>query len=217
MMDPELRARVLAAARRQPSPSRAQVLARTTPLVASAVAVPVALFVAVGAVRTGARPSALLAATACGALAIALAALWTAVGRGGQMIGRSRGQLVAMSLLAPAAFFVWKLGWSERFAHMADAVTARPGYRCLALTLLLAAWPFAVLALLRRGSDPTHPRALGAAVGVASGTAAGVLVDLWCPVGYPGHLLLGHLAPIALLGVAGVLVGQRLIALRRPD
>jgi hypothetical protein len=214
-VNPDLKARILAEARRQPSPSRAQVVARSAPLLASAVAVPLAVFVAVGAVRMGPRPSLLIATTAFGTLAIALAALWAAVGRGGQMIGRSTLQLVATALLAPAAFFVWKIVWSRQFAHMADAVARRPGFRCLALTIVLAAWPFAVLALLRRGSDPTHPRALGAALGVASGAAAAVLVDLWCPVGYPGHVLLGHLVPIVALGLAGVLVGQRLIALPR--
>jgi hypothetical protein len=43
-----------------------------------------------------------------------------------------------------------------------------------------------------------------------------VLVDLWCPVSYLPHLLLGHLLPIAVLAAVGALVGGRLLRLWRP-
>jgi hypothetical protein len=50
---------------------------------------------------------------------------------------------------------------------------------------------------------------------VATGTCAAVLVDLWCPVAHPGHLLLGHVLPIAILGIVGVWVGDRILSIRR--
>ena len=75
-------------------------------------------------------------------------------------------------------------------------------------------WPLAALVWERRGSDPVHPRALGVALGVAAGTAAAGLVDLWCPVGHLPHLLTGHVAPILLLGALGALAGARALGVR---
>jgi hypothetical protein len=181
---------------------------------ASAIVVPVVGFLAMGAIRPGPRPWSLIAATAAGALGIALASVWTAFGRGGQMVGRARTRLLAMTIAAPLTFVAWKILWSGQYDHMMDSWPTRPGFRCFALTMLLAAWPFLALASLRRGSDPTHPRTLGAALGVATGTCAAVLVDLWCPVAHPGHLVLGHLLPIAILGVVGIWVGDRMLSLR---
>jgi hypothetical protein len=55
---------------------------------------------------------------------------------------------------------------------------------------------------------------LGVALGVATGAAAAALVDLWCPVGHVPHLLIGHVAPILLLGGLGALVGARTLGVR---
>ena len=214
MVSPDLKARIMEAARQQPAPPRREVMARVGVTLASAVAVPIVAFVAFGALHPGPRPWSLILATASGAFGIALAAVWTAVGRGGQMIGRSRARLVAMAIAAPATFVAWKLLWSQQYAHMTDPWPERPGFRCFALTMLLAAWPFLALASVRGGSDPTHPRTLGAALGVATGTCAAVLVDLWCPVAEPRHVLLGHVLPIIILGVLGIWVGDRVLALR---
>jgi hypothetical protein len=211
----ELKSRILEAARQQPAPARQEIRRRVALTLATAVVVPVAAFLAVGAIRPGPRPLSLVLATSGGALGIALAAVWTAYGRGGQMLGRARSRLVAMTIAAPATFVLWKLAWSARYEHMTDEWATRPGLRCFALTVLLAAWPFLALASLRRASDPTHPRTLGAALGVATGTCAAVLVDLWCPVGHPRHLVFGHVLPIVILGLVGLWVGHRVLALRR--
>jgi hypothetical protein len=209
----ELKARILEAARRQPSPPRREVQRRVAMTLVTAVVVPLVTFFAVGAVRPGARPLGLMLATAGGALGIALAAVWIAYGRGGQMVGRARGRLLAMTVAAPATFVIWKMAWSSSYDEVA-LDPSRPGLRCFVLTVLFAAWPFLALASVRRGSDPTHPHTLGAALGVACGTCAAVLVDLWCPVGHPRHLLLGHVLPIVLLGLLGLWVGHRVLAVR---
>jgi hypothetical protein len=210
----EVKARILEAARRQPAPPRSEVQRRVALTLATAVLVPLAAFFLVGAARPGPRPLGLVLATSGGALGIALAAMWTAYGRGGQMLGRARGRLLAMTAAAPATFVIWKMLWSARYDHMTDEWATRPGIRCFALTVLFAAWPFLALASVRRGSDPTHPRTLGAALGVATGTCAAVLVDLWCPVGHPRHLVLGHVLPIIILGLVGIWVGHRVLAVR---
>jgi hypothetical protein len=210
----DLKARIMEAARKQPTPTRREVTGRVTLTVVTAIAVPILTFVAFGAIRPGPRPWSLVVATASGAFGIALAAGWTALGRGGQMVGRARSRLLAMTIAAPATFVLWKLLWSHEYDHMTDAWPDRPGLRCFAFTILLAAWPFLALSSLRRASDPTHPRVLGAALGVATGIGAAVLVDLWCPVGHPEHLVMGHVLPIALLGILGVWVGDRILSIR---
>jgi hypothetical protein len=70
------------------------------------------------------------------------------------------------------------------------------------------------LALLRRGSDPVHPVATGAALGAACGAAAGVMVELWCPVAAPRHVAIGHILPITIVSILGALLGSRVIAMR---
>ena len=73
---------------------------------------------------------------------------------------------------------------------------------------------FAALTSWRR-SDPITPRATGAAFGAGAGLGSALLVDLWCPVGYVPHLLLGHVLPIAILSVAGGLIGGRVLGIVR--
>jgi hypothetical protein len=214
MASQDLKARILEAARQQPAPTRKQVATRATLTLAAAVALPVIAFFVVGAIRPGPRPWSLIIATAAGSFGIALASLWTAFGRGGQMVGRARARLIAMSIAAPVTFVLWKVLWSGQYDHMMDAWPTRPGFRCFGLTMLFAALPFVALASIRRRSDPSHPRTLGAALGVATGTCAAVLVDLWCPVAHPGHLALGHVLPIAILAAIGVWVGDRILSIR---
>jgi hypothetical protein len=213
MASQDLKARITASVQQQPSATRPQVARKVAVTLVSAVAVPVIAFLIVGSVRPGPRPWSLILATGAGAFGIALAAVWVAFGRGGQMVGRARTRLLAMTVAAPATFVIWKLLWSSHY-DMMDPVPERPGLRCFALTMLLAAWPFLALASVRKASDPTHPRTLGAALGVATGTCAAVLVDLWCPVAHPGHLALGHLLPIIILGVVGIWVGDRILSIR---
>jgi hypothetical protein len=214
MLSPDLKNRILTATAREPSATRRQLAGRGAWLLASAIIGPLIIFAVVGGVRTAPRPVSLTALTAVGALVIAACALFVALGRGPSMLGRTRGWLVGTALVVPVAFLAWKVTSSVGVPHMMDAWASRPGYRCFALTAALAAWPFFVMAWLRRGSDPTHPRSLGLALGVAAGAAAAALVDLWCPVGHVRHLLAGHVAPMLLLGLAGVVVGHRVLALR---
>jgi hypothetical protein len=214
MLAPDLKRRILAATISEPSPTRRQRLVGSAIRMASALAVPLLLFVLVGGPRVGPRPLWLVAMTALGTSAIAAWALFEAVGRGSSMLGRSRGRLMAAAAIAPVAFLLWKVAASWDVPHMMDPWPSRPGLRCFALTALFAAWPVTALVWEGRGSDPIHPRTLGMALGVASGAAAAALVDLWCPVGHVPHLLTGHLAPILLLGGLGALMGARALGIQ---
>jgi hypothetical protein len=88
----------------------------------------------------------------------------------------------------------------------------RIGLRCLAFSLVVAAWPLALVLRARREKNPVAPLATGAARGAAVGSLAWVLVSLWCPVANPAHLVLGHFLPLILLSVLGCWLGRRLTA-----
>ena len=40
-----------------------------------------------------------------------------------------------------------------------------------------------------------------------------ILVDLWCPVAYPLHVLYGHIMPMVVLGLVGAVVGWRYLGM----
>jgi len=211
----ELKSRILQAVRENPAPTRRQLAGRSAMILAAAIAAPIAELVLVGGARLGPRPWSLMLATAGGGVALALAAIWIAVGTGGRMLGRARVWLLSAALLVPPLWVIWKEVWSMQFAGMAAPWASRPGARCFALTLALASCPLLGLMAIRRGSDPTHPRSLGAALGVAAGMYAAVMVDLWCPVGDLQHVLLGHALPVLLLALVGAGLGYRVLAVRR--
>jgi hypothetical protein len=210
----DLRARVLAAATRERVPTRGEIRARNAALLLSGFVVPVGVFFVYGGLRGGPRPETLVAETAIGAAAIALTVSVIALGRGRSMLGRAGVWLLALALLTPVVLFSWKTGISSMFPAMMDRWPTRHGFRCLSLGCLTAAWPLVAIVMTRRGSDPTHPKLTGAAIGAAVGACSWVFVDLWCPVAYVPHLLVGHVLPVVLTTLAGTWLGGRFIAVR---
>ena len=228
-MSADLKASVLAAAAAEPSPTRAAVNRRNRLIsVLAAVSgvggfVIFALLTSEGQlVRLGGeiarhrhveRSVWLVVTTAGGAMGIAAAALWVALGRGRSMLGRSRAWLVYAIVLIPLALFAWKVSCSLAFGDPMVDWLERPGLKCMALSIAVAAGPLLAFLALRR-SAPLHPALNGAAIGVASGACAWVALDLWCPVAFVPHLVLGHVLPLCILGGAGALLGQALLSLR---
>jgi hypothetical protein len=121
-----------------------------------------------------------------------------------------------VALGTPVVLFGMMLGFALAFPELTALHAERVGLRCLGLALASAAFPFAALTRLRRGSDPVHPVASGAAVGVACGAWAGVVVELWCPVAAMRHVLVGHVLPVVVLGTLGALFASRVIAMPSP-
>ncbi len=228
-MSAELKAQVLAAAAAEPSPTRAAVNLRNRLIGMLAVASGVGAFVIFvlltsegQLVRLGGevaphrhlgRSVWLVVTTAGGALGIAAIALWLALSRGRSMLGRSRSRLLCGIALIPLALFAWKVSCSLAFGDPMAAWPARPGLRCLSLSLLVAAGPLLAFLAARR-SAPVYPALNGAIIGVASGACAWVALDLWCPVAFVPHLLLGHVLPLCILAGTGALLGQALLSLR---
>jgi hypothetical protein len=208
----ELRERVLAAIALKPSPTRQQVRRQSRQLFALTAVIMAALFLAAGGVRVDPRPPTLLLATALGGGVFAVLALILALGRPRSMLGRPRAVLLVAAVGLPLGLFAWKVSVSAFFEGMSAASPGWSGLRCLGLGLAVAIVPLLLVLLARRRSEALHPDAAGAAIGSAAGVAAMLLVDLWCPVAYLPHLLLGHLAPIAVIGFLGMQLGSRLLA-----
>ena len=208
-----LRARVLASATAEP-------VRRTRARIASALVLGLAcsfalgVFLARGGVRITGRPESLVGLTAGGAAAITFLIAWLALARGRSMLGRSTPALLAVVVLAPLALLAWKLATTMGQPGMMRFWPERLGWRCLRLSLAISAAPLTALILLRRGKDPVHPIAWGAVMGAAVGAFSWTLVDLWCPVAYVPHLLLGHVLPLVLVTGAGALMGRLLLAPR---
>jgi hypothetical protein len=225
----ELKARVLAAAAAAPSPTRAAVNRHNIVIGILAAASAVGALVIFATltsdgqlVRLGGevapnryveRSVWLVAATTGGALAIGAMALWFALRRGRSMLGRSRGSLVRGIVLIPVGLFVWKMGWSLAFGDSMAEWPERTGLKCLSLSLLVAFGPLLAFLAMRR-SVPVRPALNGAILGSAAGACAWVAGDLWCPVAYVPHVLIGHVLPLFVLAGVGAVLGQTVLSLR---
>jgi hypothetical protein len=227
-MSADLRAQVLAAVAAEASPTRTAVSRRNVFIAMAAAASAVAAFVIFATlvsegelVRLGGevahrhleRPPWLVVATAGGALAIAAAALWLALGRGRSMLGRSRGWLLSGGVLIPLSLLAWKVGCSAAFGDAMVRWPDRLGLWCLALSIVVAMGPLLAFMTMRRTAFQ-HPALNGATMGIASGACAWIAVDLWCPVAYVPHLMLGHVLPLVVLAAVGALLGQTLLSIR---
>lgn len=212
---PGLLDEVLDATRAEPSPPRSVVRRRAWGLVALSAALAVGVFALYGGLRDGGapRPASVIAATTLGAAGIAAIGLWLATGQR-SMLSRSAGVLGATAVGVPVALLAWKLGWSATVAGGLDPWSGRVGWPCLQIGLATGLTPALALLLVRRRSEPRHPRLLGAALGAVAGAFAWGVTDLWCPVGHVPHLLLGHVLPVVVFIGLGALLGGACLAVR---
>lgn len=210
-----LEERVFAAIAVRSSPTRDAIIRETIALTALSWLLTLAVFAYAGGPRTTGRPWDLVFGTTMGTALATAAVAWVALGPSRSSLPRARRVLVPVVVGAPIAIFAWKLFWSSRFPGGVDIWPARPGFRCLGLGLAMGLFPLLAFVISRRGSDPSRPALTGCAAGIAIGCVAALLTDLWCPVSYLPHLLLGHVLPIAILGGLGASLGRRFVAL--PD
>ncbi len=222
MKNPDLKARILAAAQQEPAPERSAWQRRRVLILVGAVAVSLLVFALIGGIRVGGvtqgrplfRSAQLIFATAGGGLLIAVAAASVLLSRGRSMVGRTRLALIAVVVLTPIVLFIWKLLVSSSVPDMTVQWPERLGLKCLTWSFVFAVAPMTALFWIRRGSVPLHPTLTGAAIGVAVGAVDWVLVDLWCPVAYVPHLMLGHVAPLVSLGLLGAALGTLILGPR---
>ena len=204
----ELRARTIAAVRRHPSRTHRVFRAHMILWMTGSVAISLAIFLLAGGLRAGPRPESLLVGTMAGTLTVAVLAVLVGIHRGRSMLPRPRWQLALLVALVPAALFAWKVAWSARYPGMMVDWPERPGLRCFLLTLAMGLGPLVSLIVLHRNSEPVRPGFAGGAMGVAVGAVVWVLLELWCPVAFPRHLLIGHVTPTLLLAIVGSILGR---------
>ena len=208
----DLKARILKQASLVPAPTRRTEVRRAALLIAGSLAVALAIFFLRGGVRVTGRPTSLIVGTSLGTAAVAAVGTWLALGRRRSMLGRSSMALCVMAFVTPLALLFWKVVWSAQFPAGLDPWPSRIGFRCLNLSLLMGVFPLLALLFVRRRTDPTHPRIAGLAAGASVGLCVALFVDMWCPVAYVPHFLLGHILPIALLAIAGLWIGKAMLA-----
>ena len=209
-----LKDRVLAAAASEQSATRPALVRQSLALVAVSLLCTGIVFVHAGGLRVTGRPLGLVLGTTVGTAMVALVVAVVALRNGGSSLPRPPRLLVPVLLAGPVVLLAWKIFWSSRYPGGLDAWLTRPGFRCLGLSVAMGLVPVIAFAVSRRASDPRRPALTGIAGGVAIGCLIALFTDLWCPVAYLPHLLLGHLLPIALLGGIGAWLGRRLIVLR---
>jgi hypothetical protein len=211
----DLKSRILESARATRSAPRRAFPVHAWLVLPSSTIVAAALFFAFDGLHHGqGRPFWFYVASSLGWMAVATLSLWAVFGRGGSALGRSRPWLTAVAVGTPALLFAMMFAFAVIHPEVTLVHPERLGLKCLGLTLAAAVFPLLSLAFLRRGSDPVHPVATGAALGAACGAAAGVMVELWCPVATPRHVAVGHIFPIAIVTAVGALMGARVIAMR---
>jgi hypothetical protein len=209
---PELKGRVLAAVQAEAAPTQRAVRQRGWLTLGISAAIAIAIFAHFGGIRVSGRPGLLVVFTCLGWSAVASAAAAVAVARGRSMLGRSTAALLILIGAAPLVLLAWRVGVTVPFGpEMTAPWPGRPGFRCLGLSLAMAAPLLVALLVMRRRSDPVHPGIAGAALGITAGVAAGTLVDLWCPIAYLPHVLLGHILPLLVAAAFGAWAGRRLL------
>lgn len=211
----ELKERVLASVRQAPSPLRSAARRESRGVLVAAFAVAVMLFFAVdGMHHAQGRPAWVVAASVALWAVVAVCAL-RAAWRGGVAFGAGSITSLATAVVAPPALLLAaSLAFVRIDPELALLHSERIGLKCFGMILAAAACPLVGLSRARRSSDPLHPVASGAALGVASGVCGGVMVGLWCPVAAPMHVLVGHILPMGALALIGGALGARVIAMR---
>lgn len=208
----DLKARVLAAAQDVPSSTRAEASRRAGRLALLGVGAALASFwLAGGIAHSLGRPIAITARLAGGwALFCSLITL-VVLRRGRSTLGAPPWAMKLAVVVTPIAL----VGFTRFFDGTYVEPYARFGWRCFAMTVGFAVLPSLALLISRRGAEPRAPGLAGAAIFVAAGAWASVVVDLWCPLSNLAHVLVGHALPLVLLAAVGARIGRGMLGVPR--
>jgi hypothetical protein len=211
----DLRVRVMAVVRAKPAATRAVGARRRAWLLTIAAALWAGVSVAIGRPGLRGRPLAYVAGLAIASLLIAAAATWAGVARGRSMLGRTSAWRMAAAMLTPAMLLAASLAFGSLWPQtVTDSSELGAHLLCLAGTTAFALGPLAAFMAMRRAADPVAPRLTGAAIAAAAGAWGALGIELHCRYASPLHVVVGHVLPVALLALAGMVVGARLLAIR---
>lgn len=154
-----------------------------------------------------------LLVVACLLALLTVSATHVSLTRGRTGLGAPVSLLVAAGLLAVPAYAALVL---VHPLHAGDppALTAglSPwGARCLIVAALVGALSFGALAAALRDAVPVARRWRGGVMGAAAGLWSGLAVFVFCPAGELDHLLIGHVAPVAMFTLLGLMVVPALL------
>ncbi|MEO8799326.1 MAG: NrsF family protein, partial [Polyangiaceae bacterium] len=206
-LPPELRARVLAAIEAEPAPTRAEHRQKSIRALGLGVGAAMLVMFATGGPDPGHRTASFFVLSAF-LLVVVSSALTVVALRGfGKSMSRAPAELLVGLALATAPVmwtleFAMRIVWPQPYAH---AASLQSSILCHLCTFAMALGPFVALMVMRRGNDPSHPRAMGAAIGATAGAWAAVLIDLHCGSSDLRHIALAHLLPVMLLAGLGAL------------
>jgi len=207
-----IRLRLLQAARAGGGPARSDRTLRLVGLVAfAALAMLTALAAAGGPAHAEGRPAVVGSWVLAGSLALALAATWFTLPPRRSMLAPPRGQLLAVAFAVPVLVGAWLMFWHSAY----EDPFVRVGWKCMELTAATAPWPFLALVYASRRLEPRHPGHVGAALGSTAGAWAALMVNSWCPLSDPAHVLVGHVAPVVILSALGAVFGAWRFRLKR--
>jgi hypothetical protein len=211
----ELRERVMASVRAEPAAPRAAGVRKRATLVTGAIIFSVVLSVAIGSPGLRGRPFAYVASLAVAWSLVGIAATWAGVARGRSMLGRPAVWRLGVVTLTPLALLMASAALGQRWPEtLTDGAELPAHLLCVLGTVAFALGPLAAFVAMRRASDPVAPGLTGAAIAVAAGAWGALGIELHCRYASPFHVAVGHVLPVALLALVGVVVGRRLLAIR---
>ncbi|MBS2013992.1 MAG: DUF1109 family protein [Deltaproteobacteria bacterium] len=204
----DLRARVLAAAKNEPSPTRDDHRRRVVLVVAITVVAVALSFFAMGGFRAGSRPIEMIAFTSSFAMVAALAVGKVASPPRGSMLARPRAQLVTASVVAAPLLALVALAAAAAWpGPSSEIVSERVHLACGAMTFVQGVLPLLALFLTRRGTDPVAPAMTGAALGMTAGGWTAMMAYMRCPHAAATHCIVAHVGPTILLTGVGAVLG----------
>lgn len=211
-LPPELRAKILGQVAQVQAPTRSGFQRRSVLVTGLGVAASLVLFVTIGGVELGRRPSVYVATLGAAWLGLLIAASPWALTRGRSSVGRPGRMLTALSLSVPL-LVLGLIGLAAVLWPETQSIgDNRSDLRCFGFALALGAGPYAAFLWIKRKLVLVHPHVEAAAAGVFAGTLGAFLITLRCDCSEVSHLIVGHVLPVVLLGGVSALVAGRFLA-----
>jgi hypothetical protein len=143
---------------------------------------------------------------------LTLSAMLIALGRGERGLGAGVVALSLVGALVTPVYAVLTLADPLEVSRAAAASLANLspwGLRCLTVSAAVGLLVLLAFTAALRRSAPVASRLRGAAVGAAAGAWAGLSVFVFCPAVELRHLLVGHVLPIAVFTLVGLMAIPR--------
>lgn len=151
-----------------------------------------------------------LATTIAALLAAALLASLIGLARGRSMVGNTTETLSIVAWATPILLLLLVTVVDPRAPSTLTNLAPMPhAWPCGLLVILVALPLLGMGRFVLRGLVLSRPGLAGACLGLAAATWAHLLLRVHCPIGGPGHAVLGHLLPLLPLMALGAWAARR--------